>query len=692
MGEPAAITMMRRFCRLPLAAPLLLWAIGGPHGLSARAQPAPAATTEPEPRSPAPDRGEPELPPALPEELPPIRALPAAEADAGRSPAPGQHAVPLCLADAIRRSLANVETVRANVAVRTAQVAQFDALKEFVPLVTMPQLLVGYNQFTPGNGTNIIFPDVTGGTPLVGLPGVNNVQLSRVLLALPLDPSGQITALPIAQEGTRAKLLMEQLVRRSQAALAIQGYFEAKQIPYGIRVARLGVTLAQETRALTGRKLLEKQAHDVELSQARVDESRARVLLYDLEKNSRIAQRQLAVVLHQSRLLVPQERGPLPIELDEEYCFDLDDPDLVDLAVVPDFPGSRDQAIQLAKRQRVEVRILVVGLRIARLRQKRDWLGLLGKGILPAEMSFKNTIPQNGGVALGAIFGLAYAPTLVDIDLWSNIRQARLDVIQSQLDLEKSLIDVANDAGNSWDRWQQAIKEWEQRERELALRRELFERQERLYQQKQSFPVEVLGTKVNLLQADANRWTAWYNLQLARLDLLRATELLLDYVEKAGIARLPTGKEDPEPGFWQHRLTWLRRSKGGKPLPSKEEASHEEQENESPVVAGLGPDDGSGGAGGLRRRAPGATPGATTDARLIRTSATAGVGNATARRGGDGADPPGVPPRRVQPGRTPAQRPPGDPAGRPLPRRSDQAPLEPAAPGGGDGPQTGPPR
>ena len=297
---------------------------------------------------------------------------------------------------------------------------------------------------------------------------MNNVELSRVLFALPLDPSGHITALPIAEEGTRAKLLMEQLVRRSQAALAIQGYFEAKQIPYSIRVARLGVTFTQETRALTGRKLLEKQAHDVELSQARVDESRARVLLLDLEKNSRIAQRQLAVVLHQSRLLVPQERGPLPIELDEEFGFDLSDPDLVDLAVVPDFPCSRDEAIQLAKRQRVEVRILVVGLRIARLRQKRDWLGLLGKGILPAELSFKNTIPNNGGVALGAIFGMAYAPTVVDIDLWANIRQARLDVIQSQLDLEKSLIEVADDAGNSWDRWQQATREWEQRERELA--------------------------------------------------------------------------------------------------------------------------------------------------------------------------------------------------------------------------------
>jgi hypothetical protein len=48
-----------------------------------------------------------------------------------------------------------------------------------------------------------------------------------------------------------------------------------------------------------------------------------------------------------------------------------------------------------------------------------------------------------------------------------------------------------------------------------------------------------------LLQGDANRWTAWYNLQLARLDVLRATELLLDYIEKAGIASVPAVVDTP---------------------------------------------------------------------------------------------------------------------------------------------------
>ena len=81
------------------------------------------------------------------------------------------------------------------------------------------------------------------------------------------------------------------------------------------------------------------------------------------------------------------------------------------------------------------------------------------------------------------------------------------------------------------------------------MRREYLDRQERLYQQKQSIRVDVLGARVNLLQADANRWTAWYNLQLARLDMLRATELLLDYVEKAGITHLPTEPRGPAAGL-----------------------------------------------------------------------------------------------------------------------------------------------
>src|SRR5262245_58027602 len=77
-------------------------------------------------------------------ELPPPRRADDGELAAPKPPAPPQP--PLRLADAIRQSLANVETVQANVAVQTATVARFDALKAFVPLINLPQLAVGFRQ------------------------------------------------------------------------------------------------------------------------------------------------------------------------------------------------------------------------------------------------------------------------------------------------------------------------------------------------------------------------------------------------------------------------------------------------------------------------------------------------------------------------------------------------------------------
>lgn len=518
----------------PLLALLALVSVGEFAWLSAQPSPPPPTAQEDNP-----------LPPPRQVEDSPPAAMP---------PAPSPP--PLRLADAIRRSLANVETVQANVAVQTATVGRFEALKQFVPLINLPQLMVGFSQLS-GSGNVLILPDVTEGALLTGQPGLQQAALNRVNLFLPLDPSGHITALPIAEEGIRAKLLMEQLVRRSQVMLAIQHYFETKQILYGIRTAQLGLSLASENLALTQRKLVENQTHDVEVTEARVAENRATVLLTDLEKVLRISQRRLAVVLHQSRLLVPQQEEPIPIELDREYQFVLDDPDGVDLRVVPNFPASRADAIELAKRQRVEVRLLMVGLRIAHLQKTRSLLGLLGAGQLPAELGFKNASPVNGGIALGAIFGANYGLPLLDIGLWAGIRKARLDVVRSQLDLEKALLDVAEDAGNAWDRWQQAIKEWELREAALQMRHEQMERQDHLFQEKQTIWVEVLGTRVNLLQADANRWTAWYNLQLARLDVLRSTEQLLEYVERAKIAKLTAWQQPPPPGIWHRWLPWL---------------------------------------------------------------------------------------------------------------------------------------
>jgi outer membrane protein TolC len=263
--------------------------------------------------------------------------------------------------------------------------------------------------------------------------------------------------------------------------------------------------------------------------------------------------------VHQCRLLVPQELGPVPIDPESAFTFDLAEPDVIDIGLVPDFPRSREDAVQLAKRQRLEVRLMVVGLRIARLQQTRDKTRLFGLGQLPLGLSFKNTTVLNGGTALGLIFGSLYDLPVVNLSLWANIRQARLDIIRSQLDLEKSLLEVAEDAGSSWDRWQQAVREWEQREAEYRLRIEYRDRRARLYREQQVIRLDVLASEVDLLQGDANRWTAWYNLQLARLDILRATELLLDYIEKAGIAAVPAVADTPPKpdhghGFL-HRIT-----------------------------------------------------------------------------------------------------------------------------------------
>ena len=45
-------------------------------------------------------------------------------------------------------SLRNVETVQANLSVRTATVARFEALKAFVPLVNLPMFAVGFSRLT----------------------------------------------------------------------------------------------------------------------------------------------------------------------------------------------------------------------------------------------------------------------------------------------------------------------------------------------------------------------------------------------------------------------------------------------------------------------------------------------------------------------------------------------------------------
>lgn len=439
---------------------------------------------------------------------------------------------PLTLNIAFSRSLANVDVVQANVAIRTATVGRFEALKSFVPMANFPQLFAGFNQFG-GSGQRIIFPDVTDGAPLSARPGLGYAALSRVNMFFPIDPAGQIAALPLAEEGIRAKELMEQMVRRSQAVLAAQRFFEAKQVPYGLRTAELGLEYARSNLSVTEDRFQERQAFDLEVTEAKVDTHRAELLKADLKKEFAIRQQQLGIVLHTSRLLVSQEEAPLPIQPESKYDFTLTDPDLVDLRLITDFPTSRDEAVARAKQQRFEVRIMEAGLRAAQIQDKKDLLSLLGVGKAPVGLGFKNAGPANEGVALGAIFGTAYDVPLVDIGLWADLKRSRLDVVRSQLDLEKALIEVAADAGDSWDRWEFAEAEWQLREHEYKLRLEALARQQQLLAEKQAIDVDVLAANVAASQGDTNRWTSWYNLQLARLDVLRSTELLLDYIDKS---------------------------------------------------------------------------------------------------------------------------------------------------------------
>lgn len=458
-------------------------------------------------------------------------------------------ACPLNLETAMARSLENVRVVQAAVSTRTATVARFEAMKHFVPLSSMPQLVVGLSNIAGRSSSASIFPDVTGGTPFFG-EGLIHAELSRANMFFPLDPSGQITALPIANEGIRAKRIMEDLVRRSQVELAAQNYFEAKRLRHAAATARLAAELARRIETQVSRKLESGQAHDLDLTQAKADNSKAGVLVSEIEKTSRIAQRRLATVLHSSRLLLPQD-APMPVRLEEGYEFNLGETDEIDISDTPGLPASRAEAVEMARRRRLEVRLLVVGVDIARLQERRDLLKLLGVGSLPIGLSFKNTTIPNGGPAtLGLIFGTLYDIPAIDIGLWSNIRRAKLEVARSQLDLEKALLEVDEDAGNAWDRLAQSILEYEQKTREENLAKETRERSGRLLAQKQAIEIDVLVADVALSQATTNRWTAWFNLQLARLDLLRATEMLLDFLRDRGIAPPPRPESSKPAGLW----------------------------------------------------------------------------------------------------------------------------------------------
>jgi outer membrane protein TolC len=445
-------------------------------------------------------------------------------------PLTNEFAGPLNLRTALAQSLANIQVVQANVATRNATVGRLDALRSFLPLMTMPQLAYGLRRVDGEGMPPIAFPGMTlSGSTFAGFPGLDRIASNGMNLFFPLDQAGQITALPIAERGIKVKQLMEQLARRSQLVLAAQRYFDAKQVPYHIPVAALGVRVGEESVSVMEGRLVERQAYPIEAQQARVDLGKARLNLETLRRHELQTLRELGTVLHRSRLLITQDRGPFLIEPQQCYQLDLGDADTVQLSLVSGLPRTRQEAIALAKRQRLEVRILVEGVAISRLQVTRNALRLLGLGSLPMGLANREV---TGKTSLGLVFGSFYEFTGFDAGLWANVRRAKLDIVASELDLERSLMEVAKDAGDTWDKAQLAEQTWNQRELELVLARDLYGRQVQRYREAQAISLEVLGAQLNFAQADADRWTAWYNLQLSRLDVLRSTELLLEYVER----------------------------------------------------------------------------------------------------------------------------------------------------------------
>jgi hypothetical protein len=116
----------------------------------------------------------------------------------------------------VAQNLANGPVVQANVATRNAEVGRMDAPKSFLPVITIPQLAYGLRR-ARGEGTPpIAFPGITlSGSTCNGFPKLDRVASNGLNLFFPLDPSGQIAVLPVAEHGIRVRELMEEQARRS---------------------------------------------------------------------------------------------------------------------------------------------------------------------------------------------------------------------------------------------------------------------------------------------------------------------------------------------------------------------------------------------------------------------------------------------------------------------------------------------
>jgi hypothetical protein len=133
-----------------------------------------------------------------------------------------------------------------------------------------------------------------------------------------------------------------------------------------------------------------------------VELGKARLSLETLRRHELQTQRELGAVLHRSRLLITQDQGPFLIEPQQCYQLDLGDTDTVQMSLVSGLPRTREEAIALAKRQRLEVRILFEGVAISRLQVKRNALRLLGMGSLPMGLANRESTGKTS-IGLGEI-------------------------------------------------------------------------------------------------------------------------------------------------------------------------------------------------------------------------------------------------------------------------------------------------
>ena len=383
-------------------------------------------------RQPRPARAPRRSAPALPDASGAVEDPPRPEAAPAGPPGPL-----IRLPDALAMSLRNVQTVQANVAVRTATVARFEALKAFIPLTFLPTFAVGFSRLT-GQLTNpsIIFPDVTGGTPFAAAarPGLCEYQSIQHLPA-----SGPFRADHGAADrrggdpGQGAAGTVGPAVAGGAGGPAVLRGEAGPVPPEGRRRRRRPgrglrrLFRAEAPRAAGARRRGQPGAGGRGPIPGPAVEHREGCLDHPASAGRR-------------RAPVPAAGAPrggaAPIESEWRFAFDLDSPDTVDLRLVPDFPCSRSRPSSGRVEQRLEVRLMIVGTRMARAPEQAGQAPPVRDGRPPAQPVLQEHVAeQRRRRARPALRGVYDLP-VTNVGLWSRLRQAKLDVMLSQIELD----------------------------------------------------------------------------------------------------------------------------------------------------------------------------------------------------------------------------------------------------------------